>query len=200
MIYITSLINYYIIYKMILNSNKIPSLITSLGLAFLTILVPLAIAILLDYYQKRRNKNEEFINLDLRVILNKIFQIKKLIFIVLLIFIPMIFWEFTQLFSIQILEILISVFVFYLIIIMILKIYYWIIGDVHYFRLNYLKSIRRHKDLLISWNSVWKAKNIYPTDEKEFFDIFLNYIENNFKKENENTIELAFLIFNEITI
>ncbi|MFO7889690.1 MAG: hypothetical protein R6V04_05050 [bacterium] len=72
----------------------------------------------------------------------------------------------------------------------------YITSLINYFKLNYLKSIRRHKDLLISWNSVWKVKNIYPTDEKKIFNIFLTYIDKLLK--NENTIELAFLIFSDI--
>ena len=73
--------------------NNFPNIIQGIGLALLTILIPLAIAVLADIYQKRREENKEFTYLDLHVILDNVFNIKLLILSVFLIFLPMFFWE-----------------------------------------------------------------------------------------------------------
>ncbi len=56
--------------------NNLPTIIQGIGIALLTILIPLAIAILTDVYQKRRDGKIEFANLDLHVILDNVFKIK----------------------------------------------------------------------------------------------------------------------------
>jgi len=73
--------------------NNFPTIIQGIGLALLTILIPLAIAILTDVYQKRRDGKIEFANLDLHVILDSVFNIRLIVLSVFLVFLPMFFWE-----------------------------------------------------------------------------------------------------------
>jgi hypothetical protein len=68
--------------------NNFSNIIQGIGLALLTILIPLAIAILADIYQKRK---KEYAYLDLHVILDNVFKIKIIILSVFLIFLPMFF-------------------------------------------------------------------------------------------------------------
>ena len=73
--------------------NNFPNIIQGVGLALLTILIPLAIAVLADIYQKRKKEDKEYAYLDLHVILDNVFNVKLLILSVFLIFLPMFFWE-----------------------------------------------------------------------------------------------------------
>jgi len=64
--------------------NNFSNIIQGMGLALLTILIPLAIAVLADVYQKRKEDEKEYTYLDLHVILDNVFNIKLLIFSVFL--------------------------------------------------------------------------------------------------------------------
>jgi len=134
--------------------NNFSNIIQGIGLALLTILIPLAIAILADIYQKRREENKEFIYLDLHVILDNVFNIKLLILSVFLIFLPILFWD-----ILTGLDILIAINLTYigilLVIGIIIKVYFWIKGNVFGFRFSYLKKLKNYNDLEIVWSSIW---------------------------------------------
>ena len=67
----------------------IPTIQQNVGLALLSILIPLAIAILQDALKKKDEyATEEFSVLDMHTILDYVFQIKYLIVFALLIFLP----------------------------------------------------------------------------------------------------------------
>jgi len=68
-------------------NSSLPSWIQNLGLALLSILIPLAIAILTDLIQKKRSEATLY-ELDLQVILDHVFKIKPLIGFSVLIFLP----------------------------------------------------------------------------------------------------------------
>ena len=59
--------------------NNLPTIIQGIGIALLTILIPLAIAVLADIYQKRREEKREFTDLDLHLILDSVFNIRLII-------------------------------------------------------------------------------------------------------------------------
>ncbi len=151
--------------------NNLPNIIQGIGIALLTILIPLAIAILADIYQKRREENREFTYLDLHVILDNVFNVKLLTLSVFLIFLPIFFWE-----ILTGIDRLIAVNIIFIGILLVIKIitnvYYWIKGNVLDFRFSYLRKLKGHNNLEIAWNSIWQAKNINIQNEKIFFKIF----------------------------
>jgi len=69
------------------------SMVQNLVLAILTILIPLAIAILSDLYSKKNDANEEFLKLDLNIVLDKVFNVKLFLSCVFLIFISLFLWQ-----------------------------------------------------------------------------------------------------------
>ena len=156
--------------------NNFPNIIQGIGLALLTILIPLAIAVLADIYQKRREENKEFTYLDLHVILDNVFNIKLLILSVFLIFIPMFFWE-----ILPGLGRLIAVFFTFVGIILVVDIIFkvsrWVKGNVFDFRFSYLEKLKKYNDLAVVWSSVWQVENINIQDEKEFCKIFFSKID-----------------------
>ena len=62
------------------NLDDLPNIIQAISIALLTILIPLAIAILTEIYQKRKDQKIEFVDLDLHVILDSVFRIMRLEF------------------------------------------------------------------------------------------------------------------------
>ena len=167
--------------------NNFPNIIQGIGLALLTILIPLAIAILADIYQKRREENKEFTYLDLHVILDNVFNIKLLILSVFLIFLPILFWD-----ILTGLDILIAINLTYigilLVIGIIIKVYFWIKGNVFGFRFSYLKKLKNYNDLETVWSSVWQVKNINIQNERKFFQIFFSTVNRllNLAEKSEN--------------
>lgn len=168
--------------------DYLPSVIQGICMALLTILIPLAIAILTNVlYRKREDQNIEFRDLDLHVILDKIFKIKKLLIIyITLIFFPIIFWEISP-GTIRLLEMIFSSIGIYFIIRTILDNYLWIKGNVFKYRFSYLKSLKNYEDLESVWRSVWQTKNINIRNEKEFLKIFLSTINYLLEKNGRRT-------------
>lgn len=153
--------------------DNLPFVLRGIGTALLTILIPLAIAILMDYYHKRRSQEEtvEFLHLDLHVILDNIFKIRKLIGYIFLVFVPTIFWEVScGLF--RFLELIVSSIGIYFMVRIIFNVYKWIKGNVFDYRFSYLRNLKNQKDMIIVWRSVWQTKNINYHTEKEFIKLF----------------------------
>ena len=156
--------------------NNFPNIIQGIGLALLTILIPLAIAVLADIYQKRKDKEKEFVYLDLHVILDNVFNIKLLILSVFLIFIPMLFWD-ILIGSYRLIAIILNSIGIILVTVIIIKVYHWIKGNIFGFRFSYLKKVKKYDDLEIVWKSIWEVTKINIQNEKEFCKIFFSKID-----------------------
>lgn len=156
--------------------NNLPNIIQGIGLALLTILIPLAIAVLADIYQKRKDKEKEFVYLDLHVILDNVFNIKLLILSVFLIFLPMFFWD-ILIGSYRLIAIILTSIGIILVTVIIIRVYRWIKGSIFDFRFSYLKKVKKHDDLGIVWKSIWEVTKIDILDEKEFCKIFFSKID-----------------------
>jgi len=156
--------------------DTLPEIIVNLGLGILTILIPLAIAILTDYYQKRREPTTDFAVLDLHVILDEVFKIKMLLFYVGLIFTPMLIWEVSPA-LLRLMEIIISTVGIVSTVIIILHVYKWTKGNIWKYRFSYVNRIKKREDLEMVWRSVWQTTNIIPSNEKQFFDKFSSIID-----------------------
>lgn len=176
------------------NLDNLPNLIQGTGLALLAILIPLAIAILTDVYQKRNEESIDFIELDLHVILDNVFKIKPLILYISLIFIPMFFWE-ISLGVLRFIEIIFSLIGITLIAKIIYKFYFWIKGDVFKLRFSYLEKINIHSDLEVVWRSVWKTIKINEQNERKYFELYSSVIDNQLiKSKSKNNLTLSKLL------
>lgn len=151
-----------------------PSIVQRVGIALLTILVPVAIVILAGAYQK--NEKQEFRNLDLNVILDRVFKVKRLLLCIALIFLPMIVWEISS-GSLRFIVIILSIVGVIFVVSRLFDIYYWIKGNVFKFRFSYLENLRNHRDMETVWYSVWQTKNVNPQNEIGFFTAFSSAID-----------------------
>jgi len=170
--------------RLVDESSKLPSLFHNVGLALLSILIPLAIAILVDVYEKKKDKEEDFVELDLQVILDRVFQMKRLIAFSLLIFFPFVFWE-SSCAPVRILEMVLSLVGIYCVIRTILNVYKWTKGDVFTFRFSYLEKLEKSPEFETAWKSVWSSKEISMQNEKRFFKIFSSKIDRLVKQYEE---------------
>lgn len=181
-------------------NSRIPTILQNVGLALLSILIPLAIVILTQALQTKtelksdlqpkeelksdlqakEQKSENFSSLDLHVILDYVFQIKLLVTATILIFFPLIFWD-TSCGYLRLAEIIISLTGICLLIRTILKVYHWTKGNVFDYRLNYLKQVKNLNDLEVVWRSVWKS-DMNPFYAKEFFEVFSKTIDEKVEK------------------
>jgi len=168
-------------FSTIVNRLIQPTVIRTLGTAFLTILIPLAIAILQSIYRKR-GTHTEFADLDLHVVLDCVFKIKHLLFYVCLIFVPMLLWEAFP--NYRIVISLMSVMGIVLLGKIIYRGYKWVKGHVFRFRFSYLRHTNKHKDLETAWCSVWKVRGINVGNELSFFNIFSSKVNNLLIKTN----------------
>jgi len=180
--------------KALESTTDFPLLMQTVGLALLTILIPLAITVLTGQMQ---NKNKEigFSVLDFHVILDRIFRIKFLLFCSAMIFIPPFFWKFT---SLRNYVIIFWCFGVYSIVSIIIDFSKWIKGDNLKFRSRYLNSLADEQKKKEVWSSIWQAKEINSSEGKEFFKIFSSKIDKLLIESRTLTIEELlndFLIF-----
>lgn len=147
-----------------------------IGMAFLTILIPVAIAIFGD---------KEFEVLDRNVILDHVVQAKFFLFYLGLIFLPLLFWNISPTW-LRFVEIILWAIGIYFMSRILIKLYRWMKESKFSLRFNYLRNLRNVKDMEESWYSVWQAEKINPQNEREFFEIFSSTIEQLSKTMNEN--------------
>lgn len=148
--------------------------------AFLTILIPVAIAIF--------EHKKEFEALDRNVILDYLVKAKSFLLYLGLIFLPLLFWSFSPRW-LRFAEMVLWVIGIGFMSRILVKSYDWIKGDKFSLRFNYLKrlnNVKNTKDMEKSWRSVWQTKKINPQNEKEFFEIFSSTIEQLLQKDNES--------------
>lgn len=145
------------------------------GIAFLTILIPIAIAIF--------NDTKDFEVLDKNVILDHVVSARYFLVYLALIFLPLLFWGSSSIW-LRFLELVTWGVGVYFIAIVLINSYHWMKGNKFGLRFDYLKNLKNTKDMEESWYSVWQTKNINTQNEKEFFIIFSLTIDN-LLKNNE---------------
>lgn len=145
-----------------------PSILQGIGVAFLTILIPVAIAIFSD-------KNE-FKALDKNVILDHILKAKSLLIYLALIFFPFLFWNVSCQWLRFLWFIIWGVGVIFMTLILVDS-YRWMKGNKFEIRFDYLRKLRDTKDLEESWRSVWQTEKINSQNEQAFFEIFASTVD-----------------------
>ncbi len=185
-----------IITSTIENSDNLPSLIQGTGLALLTVLIPLALAIITDVYDKRNDGGIGFAALDLHVVLDNVFKIRNLLIYVSMIFIPMIFLEKSPK-IIRYIEFAVSLIGICATFGIIFKVYNWIKGNSFLkYRISYLDKIRETRDIVVGWQSVWQAKITDDREEMSYFKKFSSFIDHQFEKNNRESLQIVDLLLN----
>jgi len=136
-----------------------------IGIACLTILIPIAIAIFRD--------SKEFEVLDKNVILDHVVQARFFLVYLGLIFLPLLFWDVLP----ACLRFILWATGICFMLKIIINSYYWMKGNKFSLRFDYLKNLNNVKDMEESWYSVWQAEKINLQNEQEFFKIFSSTIE-----------------------
>ena len=155
------------ILELLLNKD-FPALAHNIGLALITILIPVGILLLGD--------KREFEELDKHVVLDYITQSKKIIGYIILIFFPFLFWK-SSFITGRIIEIFLWAVGLWSICKILQQSYLWIKGNKFPLRFGYLKSLSEQKDMEATWKSVWQTEKINSQNEKAFFDIFSSKID-----------------------
>lgn len=148
-----------------------------IGIALLTILIPIAIAIFKD--------SQDFEVLDKNVILDHVVKARLFLIYLALIFLPLLFWVSSPVW-LRFLELVTWGVGIYFVSIVLINSYHWMKGNKFGLRFDYLKNLKIIKDLEESWNSVWQTKKINTQNEKEFFTIFSSTIDNLLKNNEKN--------------
>jgi hypothetical protein len=157
----------------ILKNQDFPILAQNVGLALLTILIPIAIAIF--------TTPQEFKELDNHVILDHIIKARGLLVYCALIFLLPFFWSHSAL-RWRLPELVLWILgVVYLTKILI-RSYFWVKGNKFPFRFDFLSKLKSPHDTEESWSSVWQS-SINSRNENEFFGIFSKRLDELLKNE-----------------
>lgn len=157
-----------------------------ISMAFLTILIPVAIAIFGD--------KKEYEALDRNVILDHIVRAKFFLFYLGIIFLPLLFWNISSAW-LRFVEIILWTIGIYFMLKILINSYYWMKGNKFTLRFDYLKNLRNIKDMEECWRSVWETEKINPQNEQQFFEIFSSSIEHLLlEKMNENLKTISKLL------
>jgi hypothetical protein len=152
------------------NSPGIASLMQNIALALITVIIPFAIAILLEILQKRKDSSTDFAQLDLLVILEKIFSFKKIIIYLLFLFLPSLLWD-SVVIEVKYMLFLLWLYGIVLVLTILNDLYQWVKGNNIRFRLSYLMSVDKPQDKIFAWKIVW-GNTIDSGDEIAYFSLF----------------------------
>ena len=144
--------------------SDLPNILLGIVVAYLTILISVAIAIFSE-------KKEEFEVLDRNVILDHIIKAKSLLFYLGLTFLPLLFWN-SSLSWTRLLEIISWIIGVFFITKILIKAYRWMKGNKFQLRFDYLKKLSDRQDMEEAWRSVWQSEKINFQNEQELFNIF----------------------------
>lgn len=148
------------------------------GIALLTVLIPIAVAIF--------NDKKDFEVLDRNVILDHVVNARYFLIYLALVYAPILLWGGSP-YSLRFLELVAWGVGIYFIAMVLINSYYWMKGNKFMLRFDYLRKLNNPKDMEESWRSVWEAKNINTQNEKEFFTIFSTTIDNLLKNNDRET-------------
>ncbi len=173
-------------YNTILTSVNTATLLHNAGLALLAILIPFAIAVIGETLTKKRNQEADFSDLDLHVMLDHVFRVKRMIIYAGLIFVPPIFWD-PCLTVIRFLLLLVWAVGLVLMARVVFDLYLWTKGNTNRFRFEYLRGLRQVEDLRVVWRSVWRSQGISLDTELRFLELFESTIERFMRDEQGQT-------------
>jgi len=168
---IESIINNYLS-----QSGDLLNLFGMVGMSGLTILIPIAIAMF--------NDTKDFEVLDKNVILNHVIKAQHFIWYIVLIFFPLLIWSILPS-GLKLIGLVVWGVGVYYVFAVLVNSYYWIKGRKFDARFAYLRNLRDPEDMEESWRSVWETPKINTPNEKEFFQIFSEVIDDLMKKDGK---------------
>lgn len=149
--------------KTVVESTDLPNVLLVIGMALLTVLISIAIAIF--------SEKKEFETLDRNVILDHIVEAKSFLAYLALIFLPFLLWNALPSFGKSIALIFWGIGTYFVVCILI-RSYRWMRRNKFDLRFDYLEKLTNLEDLEESWRSVWQTRNINPANERRFYEIF----------------------------
>jgi hypothetical protein len=158
------------------NVDNLAGPMQNVGLALVTLLIPFAIALIVDILQKKNSPDTEFVDLDLHVILDHLFAFRRLIAALICLFVLPLFWDVTAP-IIRILFLVVWAFSAFFMVMILRNLYLWTKGNVLKFRLEYVGKLETHDNLEVVWRSIWKAQNINTNNEGAYFSIFASKVD-----------------------
>jgi amino acid permease len=166
------------IYSFLKQSGDILNILGMVGIALLTVLIPVAVAIF--------NDKKDFEVLDKNVILDHVVNARYFLIYLALVYVPILIWGGSS-YALRALELIVWAVGIYFIARVLINAYHWMKGNKFMLRFDYLRKLNNPKDMEESWRSVWEAKNINTQNEKEFFTIFSAAIDNLLKNDDRKT-------------
>ncbi len=157
----------------ILCNNDFPVLAHNIGIACLTILIPVAVALF--------TTEEELKVLDNRVVLDHVTEAKWLLVYIGLLFLPFLFWLNASAF-LRTLELLVWITGIYFLIRIFGRTYRWVKGNKFPERFAYLRQLSDPTDMEEAWSAVWQS-DINGENEIKFFEIFSGKLDKFFKQD-----------------
>lgn len=139
----------------------------TIGLAFLTILIPISIAI---------SRERDFDILDRNVLLDYVIRAKYLLLILGAIFLPPSLWGLSPPW-LKIVELILWAIGIYYMITILKRSYEWMKTDRFKSRFKYLKNLTSQVDIKESWRSLWESENVGILNEIEYFSLFSKKID-----------------------
>jgi hypothetical protein len=143
-----------------------------IGIALLTILIPVAIAIF---------DREKYSMLDKYVILDYIVGSKWLLMFIGFIFIPLMIWSLSPGW-LRLIELAFWIVGIMVLIKILAKSYKWLKGNRSILRIEYLRDLKDEADIVEVWRSVWQSEDLDPQTEEKYFELFSSFVENDLRK------------------
>jgi len=167
------------------SSNSLLNSMQLLGLAFLTVMIPLGINVL--------GKRKDSPILYKYIILDHIIKAKYFILYILMVYIPLFFWDISSnLF--KVVEITIWFFGIFLVFNTMKYSYRWIKGNKDKFIKTYLIKLENSEIIKEVWPDIWDRSDVEENEEIFYFDIFKNLINKKINNIGKNNIEFSTLI------
>ena len=172
-------------------SVELPTVMQNIGLALLTIFIPVALFLF------EKNDEVNFKTLDKAVILDHLVDARNLLWKIGLIFLPLLFWD------IELCVVRIFIFILWVIgvtfvVLTLAKSYNWIRKGRFQYRFAYLKNMKTGSELEDLWRSVWEAAGTNVQNDQEFFRVFSSLIDTLYSdKENIPNLNLLAKLIND---
>lgn len=168
------------------NPTNILSAMQVIGLAIITVIIPIAIAV----FQKK----ESFEKVDKYVFLDFVIKSKLFLLYIGMVFIPLLLWDILPA-NYRLLESIVWLIGIGFIIRVIISSYKWMKEYTNIPRLKYLKKLNNVDEMEVVWTSLWAYDDISFNNEIEFFRIFTLKVIKLFSNINKNADILSKLLF-----
>jgi hypothetical protein len=152
-------------------SGDLLNILGMIGIALLTVLIPVAVAIF--------DKDKDFDVLDNNVLLDHVVRARYFLLYLALIYIPLLLWTASS-YTLRFFELVSWSIGIYLVATVLLRSYSWMKGDKFPLRFQYLRSLTGPEDSEEAWRSVWESNTeaLNAPNELEFFKIFSETVDN----------------------